>query len=276
MQPILAAIVTHNRLALTQACWRGLCATTTPAEVEVVFVDNGSTDDTPAWLAELQAHQPARLKQVLFLRQNVGTARAINRAWRLRQPDQAALKLDNDAVIRTPGWIPAMLHLFEQIPTLGLLGLKRRDLGERAAHPAERPPLAPSLRSTLYELADGTLFEVSPHVLGTCTLYAPRALERIGDLYQMQDRGNLYGFDDALACLRLKLTGLQSAFLRGFEIEHIDPGESGGDEAARFTRWKLASAGEWLEPYQHTVMELQRGLREPYWKEPEDVLRALV
>jgi GT2 family glycosyltransferase len=57
-QRVCAVIVTFNRLELLQAALAALRAQTRPVE-GILVVDNGSTDDTPAWLAGEAARDPA-------------------------------------------------------------------------------------------------------------------------------------------------------------------------------------------------------------------------
>lgn len=265
--PILAAVPTLNRLWMVQACWAGLVQTTQPGEVEVWFVDNGSTDGTLEWLQSLARQGDPRLGGVLALAKNYGTARAINRAWRDRSPGQACLKLDSDVAVRTPGWIPRLLDVFERVPRIAEVGLKRRDLAERAQHPAEvGPKVGEFFLSKLYELASGEVIEVCNHIMGSCVLFSPAGMEALGDLYQMQDEGNLYGFDDALASLRLRLAGFQVAFLRGVEVEHVDPGESAGDPTnSDYTRWKIERATRWMPRYDQVAKEFAEHTRPIRW-----------
>lgn len=272
--PILCAVVTYNRLAFTQACWESILRTTTPDEIRVGFFDNASTDGTLDWLRQLELAKDPRLLGVFTANQNIGTARAINHVWRLRLENQPCLKLDNDVVFDQPGWVTRMVEVLSLLPRLGELGLKRGDLAERAYYPTEPVRVGPFFRSQLYELHTGEIVESVNHVLGSCVMFSPQALSQMGDLYQMQDLGNTYGFDDSLASLRLRLLGFDCAFLRGkigspLTIQHIDPGEGGTAENGAWTREKSEHAREWMSEYNRVVGELQTGQREPYWIDAE-------
>jgi GT2 family glycosyltransferase len=165
--------------------------------------------------------------------ENVGTARAINQAWKHRKPGENAIKMDNDVVIHRAGWVDEMEEAISRDPRIGIIGLKRKDLWETPWHPNHDH--RSTLRMLPHEAGQKWLIvEDVNHVMGTCQMYSAALLEKIGYLYQP----GLYGFDDSLAAIRCKVAGFKSCFLQGVEIDHIDPG--GTD----FTQWKRDKAGE--------------------------------
>lgn len=255
MKPVIAAIVTYNRLEFTQRCIRAFFDTVDPATCDLWISDNGSTDGTLAWLDEAQAFAPSL--HVIKNGENIGTARAINRVWKHREPGQHAAKIDNDAVMLRGGWMEQMLEVFARIPSIGLLGLKRKDLMEKCRHPKDPAQPHDWFKSQLYETGEGQFIEVVHHVMGTCTVYQSAALDKIGFLYQMQDEGNLYGFDDSLASVRLEKAGFESAFLRGYGVDHIDPGHNYSAWNDAHTDEKRASAGKWIPRFS----EIRDGIR---------------
>lgn len=262
---VLAAIATFNRLETTQRFWDSFVATTTPDEVEVGFCDNGSKDGTAEWVLALQ---DPRVKYKYFHSNNRGTATAINRVWRERIPNQPCLKVDDDVTFGTCGWLTRMQKVFELLPAIGCVGLKRKDLAERCTHPRDSVQVAaPWYKSQLFELSNREIIETVNHAMGTCLLFAPAALEKVGDLYQMQDEGNVYGFDDSIMAARLRLTGFDCCFLRGIEIEHFDLGAGGGERNAGYTNWKREQAGRWMKRYSEIILELKQGHRPPFWRD---------
>lgn len=166
-------------------------------------------------------------------KENKGTARAINRAWKHRQPGEHAIKMDNDVVIHRSGWVDEMEEAISRDPKIGIIGLKRKDLWETPWHPD--PTQRSAMRMLPHEAGQKWIIvEDVNHVMGTCQMYNAALLDKIGYLYQP----GLYGFDDSLAAIRCKVAGFTSCFLHGYEIDHIDPG---GNE---HTEWKRRKAGE--------------------------------
>ena len=98
------------------------------------------------------------------------------------------------------------------------------------------------------------------HAMGTVQVYSPPLLKEIGYLYQM---GGLYGFDDALACIRAHKAGFKTVFLPHIEIDHIDPG---GDN---YTEWKQKYGWKMMDKFNKTKALIMSGKRSYYYG-PED------
>lgn len=98
----------YNCLPLTQATLASLQATL-PAGLahEIIFVDDGSTDGTRAWLGTFTA--PIR---VVLNAQNLGYAGANNRGAALATGDLLIL-LNNDLIL-TPRWLEPMLAAYRR------------------------------------------------------------------------------------------------------------------------------------------------------------------
>jgi len=203
---------------------------TTDAFVKPWIINNGNCDRTRKLLRSLETRGHINL---IELPENVGTAKAINMAWQHRLPDQHCVKMDNDVVIHSDRWLYEMQDAMMADPTIGILGLKRKDCWENPNHPD------PFYRSQLRYLPHvagqrWVMVEEVNHVMGTCQMYSPALLDKIGYLYQPR----LYGFDDALAAVRCQLAGFKSAFLPHIDIDHIDRGDTA------YQGWKEKHAGE--------------------------------
>ncbi len=182
----------------------------------IIVVDNGSCKATRQHLAIL------RHIKVITLAENIGTAKGINTAWKLRYECGNAIKMDNDVVINQNNWVEEMESAIAKDASIGIVGLKRKDLEERPDHSNEW------YRSTLYFLphqrgARWIPFEEVAHVMGTCQMYSSALLDKIGYLVQP----SIYGFDDSLASLRARIAGFRVGFLPYIDIDHIDRGDNG-------------------------------------------------
>ena len=205
---------------------------TTSRKHPFVVIDNNSCEATKKLL---HRHASIGHIQVITLKENVGTAKAVNMGWKLRTGH--AIKMDNDVVIHQKGWIEMMEEAIEQDPSIGIIGLKRKDCWEKPNHPSGH------YRSEMKLLGgDGKRWipiEKVNHVMGTCHLFNAALLDKIGYLYQPR----LYGFDDALAAVRCQVAGFYSCFLHGIEIDHIDTGETA------YQGWKEKHSLEDMETY---------------------------
>jgi GT2 family glycosyltransferase len=120
-------VVTHDNLAFTRLCLQSVLAHTDGDGFELVVVDNGSSDGTPAYLARL-AESDARVR-VLLNGANMGFAPACNQGLALAGGDHLVL-LNNDTMV-APGWLDGLRrHLAE--PKVGFVGPVTNRIGNEA------------------------------------------------------------------------------------------------------------------------------------------------
>ncbi len=247
--PRLSVVVPlYNCLPLTQAMLASLQATL-PAGLahEIIFVDDGSTDGTRAWLATLTA-PPFR---VLLNERNLGYAVGNNRAAAVARGELLAL-LNNDLVL-TPGWLEPMLAAHAALgPRAGLIGNVQRDAKSGAVDHAGLvvnstgkpvhlrrlpPPWSRAWRPV----------RPVPAVTGACLLVARDLWTQLGGF----DEAYLNGGEDIDLGFRARALGrVNTVALRSVVRHHVSssPGRKARDEqnshrlACRWHREFLAAA----------------------------------
>lgn len=265
MALIAIAIYDTHENKRTQVTKRMIDATLTKIDFSrhsVWFVDNNSCDETKRTLEELvpRCH-------VLTLPANIGTARAINKAWANRMPGEHCVKMDNDCIVNDPwrgNWVDEMEDYINRDPSIGIVGLKRKDLLESPTNETEW------WRSTLRLLPHRPgerwmVIEECMHVIGTCQMYGSKLLDKIGYLYQM---GGLYGFDDGLAAVRAHVSGFSCGFIPYIPIDHIDPQDEVGTSML-YQKWKEKYSGTFMTRY-HEVANEYVDKKRSVWQGPED------
>ncbi len=111
------AVLTLDGLPFTRLCLESVLRSTRQLPYELIVVDNGSTDGTRAFLAELAARNAH--VSVLANDENVGFARGVNQAL-ARSSGDVLVILNNDTIV-PPGWLERLLrHLAD--PSIGLVG----------------------------------------------------------------------------------------------------------------------------------------------------------
>ncbi len=121
-------IPVFNCLPLTRACLDSLEKTLPPRlRWEALIIDDGSTDGSRAWFAELARKQPARYRVFLNDPPRQGYARNNNRAAEAARGEILCL-LNNDTVL-LPGWLEPMLHTLRRAPAAALVGNIQREPG---------------------------------------------------------------------------------------------------------------------------------------------------
>jgi len=190
---------------------------------------------------------------VINMPENVGTAGAINQAWKHKRTGENLIKMDNDCVIHSSGWVDEMDRAIERDPNIGIIGLKRKDL-------IENPWRNDDYKSELVMLPhkdfeSWIIVEKVKHVIGTCQMYSAALIEKIGYLYQP----SLYGYDDVLASYRSQVAKFYNCFLPHIEIEHIDNRET------PYWQWKRNEAAKGDIEHQRTVHEYLTDKRSIYY-----------
>ncbi len=122
------AIATTGNRELLRFCLRALVRNTPSPSLEIIVVDNGSTDGTRALLESFAAEE-SRLV-VIRNEENLGFARATNQALRVARGAYAVL-LNDDTVVG-PGWLSRLVAHLEADPRLGLICPATNQIGNAA------------------------------------------------------------------------------------------------------------------------------------------------
>jgi len=120
-------IVTYDNLVFTRMCLESVLATTRTSDAEVVVVDNGSGDGTPAYLKEMASRFPGL--RLLLNQTNLGFVRAANQGLAAARGEVLVL-LNNDTIV-TPGWLGGLVrHLDDR--SVGIVGPVTNAAGNEA------------------------------------------------------------------------------------------------------------------------------------------------
>lgn len=220
---------------------------------QLIIVDNNSCDSTKA-LFDTYTNKLGRAT-LITNPENIGTARAINKAWQLRNPGRHCIKMDNDVVINQSGWVEEMEAAIATDPLIGQVGLKRKDCWEFPGHEHD------DWRSELIMLPHiaghkWQIVEKVKHVIGTCVMHSSGLLDKVGYLYQP----SLYGYDDVIMSHRSHIAGFYNCFLSHIDIDHIDAG------ITDYQKWKEMHSGEQTKGMIELVHAMYRGERDIYFE----------
>lgn len=227
----------NNRSELTAKSLLALMQSIT-IDDRVIVSDNGSCDLTHYVYATIL--ERFNNISVLYNGENLGIAGGVNQAWRLAEAGEVLCKIDNDCIINTPGWTKTVEFVLARMPSIGILGLKRKDLPERPSS------TEPHYRTRLLMVDHNPgepwiVIEEANHVMGTCYSFNPSMLPQFGYLQQPD---TVYGFDDAIAAARAHKLGFSTCFLPSVDIDHIDAAN-----AEVYTKWKSDAAAVGMSKY---------------------------
>ena len=130
MRKATLIILAWNRWDLTERCLDTL-RDTDLANAEILVVDNGSTDETPARLAERQAQGEIR---VLTLPKNLGFVRGNNAGIEAADPASDIVLLNNDMEFPQRDWLRRLRDRAHSKPEIGVVGCRLVLPDERLLH----------------------------------------------------------------------------------------------------------------------------------------------
>jgi len=214
MPRVSVIILTYNNLDLTRACLDSVLLLSDYSNLEVIVVDNASSDDTPAYLEDLNRRNPN--VQVVLNRENFGFAAGNNVGLSIATGDYLVL-LNNDTVV-TQGWIMTLLRHFQALPNLGLLGPVTNNIGNEARIETRYSDIARMPAEALeYTLAHmGERYPMRT-VAFFCVMFSRYTYECCGQISEDFGRGF---FEDDDYCRQVESAGLSIVCAEDVFVHH--------------------------------------------------------
>lgn len=206
-------ILTHNQKEVTARCLNALSCVSDCSDIEVIVVDNGSTDGSHEYL-------PSLFKGIyLYLPENCGVANGRNEGIRCASGKYVML-LDNDT-IPTDKAIAGLVQYLEENDDVGLVAprLVSPD-GETQASFKAYPGLKEKLCNVLGRKQEGIAVpdvDIEPfYVIGACQVFRRELIDRVGVL----DGHIFFGPEDADFCMRIRESGMRVVYTPAITIIH--------------------------------------------------------
>lgn len=212
-------IINWNGLSLLRQIIQSLQMQMSRSDVEVIVVDNGSTDCSPDFL---QSHPQIHS---IFLSENRGVSVARNIGLKAAVGRYLFI-LDNDIVANDEALLE-MEHFMETHPQVGLCACRLVD-GEGCEQESckKYPGLIEKSRNLLFrgrfhfayekQMRGNVAFEPE-YVIGACQMIRREAFEQVGLL----DEHIFYGPEDCDFCLRIRQKGWHIMYLPYVSIQHL-------------------------------------------------------
>jgi GT2 family glycosyltransferase len=214
---VSVVVVTYGGLELTQACLESLARETWP-RMEVIVVDNASSDGTPGYLREAAARD-SRVRTI-FNAENRGFAAANNQGIAASRGEVVVL-LNNDTVL-PPGLLGRLTRHLQRDPSIGLLcpttnfcGNEARvaaDYGEMAALPAFAARRAREHRGRVFDIGVAAMY---------CVASRRAVLDDVGPLDEAYGIGM---FEDDDFAVRMRGKGYRVACAEDAYVHHVGQG----------------------------------------------------
>jgi len=205
VKPLLS-VICYNRLNDTTRTIQALRDTYTFDEAEVLIVDNASVDGTGDWLLEQVDLGLLKPENVMLLDENIGCPRALNLVLESqRKPGQHFIKVDNDVLLVTPGWVEMLVRFLDQHPNVAMASPWYAELET-------------GNQGRVYEQHAGW-WRIFP-VIGHCCVHRGEFLDQTG-FFDVLGDDHLYGFEDNLMAHRAGAMGLDCAIVTTVVLENI-------------------------------------------------------
>jgi GT2 family glycosyltransferase/predicted Zn-dependent protease len=210
-------ILCCNELHYTRLCLESVLRHTRPP-YELVVVDNGSTDGTPAYLEEVRTRTGPAHVTILRNETNVGFPAGCNQALAAAR-GQYLVFLNNDTIV-TEGWLNGLVgSALREWPRVGLVGPV-----SNSAPPPQHVAVSYADIKAIDSFAARRKVEYANQALevdrltGFCLLVRRDVLDRIGGF---DERYGLGFFDDDDLCVRAREAGFRLLVAPNIFIHHF-------------------------------------------------------
>lgn len=220
MRP-LVIITTFNRKQETASTLEALEESVDLSTVEIVIVDNGSTDGTTDLVMDWEkrlAEEEAMgwrgpLAMIVYtLTENIGCPRALNYALeRHRKIGQPVVKLDNDVQLLIPNWPQKMQGLIKNWEGQGRFV---------AMVSAYYDGVLDRRVSGIEQLWNGYAVYLLHLAVGHAVWHTGAFMDAV-DYFDVLTDDHLYGFEDLIMSHKARLMGWDTLVWKGWQIENL-------------------------------------------------------
>lgn len=202
--PLVSVIVlTYNNLDFTRACLRSIETESCWPNLEVIVVDNASSDGTRAFLEEWVRGGAGR--RIILNESNLGFSAGNNVGLAAANGDYLVL-LNNDTYV-TPHWVGTMVKHLARNPGIGILGPVTNNIGNEARVEIHYADMEEMKRAAAAYTSRriGKLLDVDT-VAFFCVAMPRSTYERVGP---MDEAFGVGFFEDDDYCRRVQAAGLR-------------------------------------------------------------------
>ncbi len=208
-------IPVFNALSYTMQCLEALLREDKLDDLEIIVIDNGSTDGTLDWLKETQNNYPGIV--IIENDCNRGFAPAVNQGINQSLGEKVVI-LNNDT-IPGKGWLTNLSNALDSDNALGIVSPVTNYVGEGLQIDPQAIDITPNdvdQYAMSIDRRESTLF-VSRRLVFFCVMLRRSVIDRIGVLDEGFVRGN---FEDDEYCARVIMSGYKLGIVNNAFVYH--------------------------------------------------------
>jgi len=211
---ISVVVLAYNNLDLTKACLDSLVMQSNYANLEIIVVDNHSSDDTPAFLKMWAQGHSNRI--VILNPENKGFAAGNNVGLAAASGDYLVI-LNNDTVV-TAGWAKGLMRHLQDNEDIGIIGPITNNIGNEARVDTGYTAIEdmPAEAAGMTRARMGEWFEINTLAF-FCVMFSRSTYEKVGGLCEEYGLGF---FEDDDYCRRVQHSGMRAACAEDVFVHH--------------------------------------------------------
>lgn len=216
---VSVVVLAYNNLEMTRACLHSVERHSGYPNLELIVVDNGSTDGTreflAGWETQVSSDRLAAVR-VILNDENLGFAAGNNVGIRASTGDYVVL-LNNDTYV-TRGWLLDLVRHFRETPALGLVGPVTNNIGNEAKIEIDYASMIEmSAAARRYTVEHPRELLLVDNVAFFCVAVSRAVLDEVGLLDE--DFGIGF-FEDDDYCHRVRSAGYQIGIAENVFVHH--------------------------------------------------------
>jgi GT2 family glycosyltransferase/glycosyltransferase involved in cell wall biosynthesis len=222
---VTVIVLCWNRWDLTSRCLDSLRRCTDFADVEIIAVDNGSQDETPEKLRQVDWVRTIRSET------NLGFVRGNNLGLSAADPASDVVLLNNDTEVLTKAWLERLQRTAHSAPDIGVVGCRLLH-SENVLSCAGAYVIPDTCRGHfigVWEMDVGQYGDDRdvPTIIFACAYIRREVLNLVGPLPEVYETY----FEDTDYCLRAREAGYRIICCGSVSMLHLVAGSTEGQDA---------------------------------------------